>query len=135
MSKPKDDWFYTVVGIVRNYPERKREYAELHEQSLTAAITDMPRGHGASRTTENIAIREMAPMKQKEFESVRDAIDVTRRLPNGDIRLELIRRVYWQGGKSTLKAVYPQLHIAQATAERWHGAFIRLVGEFLGYIL
>ena len=135
MSKPKDDWFYTVVGIVRNYPERKREYTELHEQSMSAEITGMPRGSGTTRTTEMFAIREMAPMKQKEFEAVRAAVEVTKRLPNGEIRIELIRRVYWQNGKSTLKAVYPQLHIAQATAERWHGAFIRLVGEFLGYIV
>lgn len=134
MSKPRDDWFKSAVWTVRNYPAREREYKELHEQRITAKTEGMPKGSDVSRTVENIAIREMAPMKQKEYEAVSKAIAVTKLLPNGDKRVELIARMYWKGKKLPIKAVIPHIPCAQATGDRWHGAFIRLVGEFMGYI-
>ena len=134
MSKPKDDWFKNAVWTVRNYPARKEEYEELHTQSVCSDVTGLPKGGGVSRTVENIAIREMAPMKQQEYDAVTRAIEVTKLLPNGDKRMELIARMYWSGKKLAIKDVIPKVHVAQATGDRWHGAFIRLVGEFMGYI-
>lgn len=134
MSKPKDDWWRSAVWAVRNHPARKEEYDELHRQSLVADLSGMPSGHEVSRSAENIALRTMAPMKQREYDAVVRAIEVTKLMPNGDARLELIRRMYWQGKKLNMNAVIYQLGIAEATGKRWHGVFIRLVGEFLGYI-
>lgn len=134
MSKPKDDWFRNAVWTIRNYPARKEEYEELHKQALAFQMTGVPSGCDISRTVENIAIREMAPMKQIEYEAVTKAISVTKLLPNGDKRLELIDRMYWRGRKLEIKYVAPRVNIAEATGVRWHGAFVRLVGEFMGYI-
>lgn len=134
MSKPKYDWFRNAVCTVRNYPARKEEYEELHKQSITANISGMPKGNNVSRSAETIALRTMAPMKQKEYEAVKKAIQATKMLPNGDKRMELIRRKYWQGKELAIKDVIPHIHIAQATGDRWHGEFIRLVGEFMEYI-
>jgi hypothetical protein len=64
MSKPKDDWFKNAVWTVRNYPARKEEYEQLHTQSLVADMSGMPKSSDVSRSIENIALREMAPMKQ-----------------------------------------------------------------------
>lgn len=135
MSKPRDDWFRNAVWTIRNYPARCAEYEELHKQEMSFQMTGVPGGCDISRTVENIALRQMAPMKQKEYEAVTKAVSVTKMLPDGDIRVELIKRMYWGKKKVDMKYIFPALHIAEATATRWHGAFVRLVGEFLGYIL
>ena len=134
MGKPKDDWFTNAVWTVRNYPARKEEYRELHSQSIAADISGMPKGSEVSRAIENIVLREMAPMKQLEYESVTRAIAVTKLMPDGEKRVEMIDRMYWRGRKLNIDDVIYSVGVAEATGKRWHGAFIRLVGEFMGYI-
>lgn len=58
MSKPRDGWWGYAKWIVRVYPQRKREYEQIHEQSITANITGMPGSGQVSRGTEDIAIKE-----------------------------------------------------------------------------
>jgi hypothetical protein len=134
LSKYKDDWWKNAVWAVRNYPARKAEYEELHSQSLSQNITGMPGSAAVSRTTEDIATRQMAPMKQSEYDAVTRAIGITKLLPDGDKRLELIERTYWQGRKLKITQVVYQIGVSEATAWRWHSRFIRQVGECLGYI-
>jgi hypothetical protein len=43
--------------------------------------------------------------------------------------------MYWRGKKMSIDDVLFPIGIAEATGKRWHGAFIRLVGEFLGYMI
>jgi hypothetical protein len=133
MSKPKDDWFKPVVWVIRNYPARKKEYEELHRQAMAFQMSGMPGSCDVSRTVENLALREMAPMKQTEYEAVTKAIAVTNMLPDGELRVKLITKMYWGKKKVEMKYIYPQLNIAESTATRWHGSFVRLVGEFMGY--
>ena len=133
MSTASNDWWSNVTRMVRNYPARKKEYEALHTQSLVADTTGMPRGGGFSRTTENIALREMPRMKQQEYEAVTRAIEITRMMPNGELRLELIRRIYWQGKKLRIEDVINSIGVADVTGKRWHGAFIQLVAECVGY--
>lgn len=135
MSKPKDDWWANAVNMVRNYPARKAEYDELHRVSLSAFGNGMPSNTDISRSTERISLREMPLMKQKEYEAVTRAIETTKRLPDGDKRLELIKRMYWSGRKLNIGQVIYQLGISEATGKRWHGYFIRLVGRCAGYEL
>lgn len=122
------------MWAVRNYPSRKAEYEELHRQQLNQKLSGMPGGGGVSRTTENIALRQMAPMKQVEYDAVTRAITITGLRPDGDKRLELIERMYWQGRKLNIGQVIKQIGIAEATGWRWHSQFIRQVGECLGYV-
>lgn len=133
MSKPKDDWWVNAVRMVRNYPARKKEYEELHRQTVSM-YSGMPSGHDVSRTTENLALRQMAPMKQKEYEAVSRAIEITKLLPDGELRITLISRMYWQGKKLNIEDVVYGIGIGEATGKRWHGRFIRQVGECVGYI-
>jgi hypothetical protein len=102
---------------------------------MTVDMSGMPKSSEVSRSIENIAMREMAPMKQLEYDAVTQAIKVTRLLPDGDRRVELIDRMYWRGKKMSIDDVIFPVGIAEATGKRWHGAFIRLVGEFLGYMI
>lgn len=135
MSKPKDDWFRSAVWVVRNYPARKEEYEQLHATLTGSPMSGMPKSGSVSRAAENIALRTIAPMKQLEYDAVTRAIEVTRLLPDGVLRIGLIDRMYWRGKKMNLDDVTYSIGIAEATGKRWHGAFIRLVGEFLGYII
>lgn len=133
MSKPKDDFRRNVVWAIRNYPARREEYNELHRQAMAFQMTGMPSGCDVSRSVENTALREMAPMKQKEYEAVTQAIAVTKMLPNGDKHLELIDRKYWRRGDIPMKYVIPHIGVAEATGWRWHNKFVDLVSYFLGY--
>ena len=135
MSKPKDDWFKSAVWVVRNYPARKEEYEQLHAPLASSGVSGAPKAAGVSRTVENLALRTMAPMKQLEYDAVTKAIAVTKLLPDGELRVDLIDRMYWRGKKLNIDDVIYPIGIAEATGKRWHGAFVRLVGEFLGYII
>lgn len=133
MSKPKEDWWSNAVRMVANYPRRKAEYEELHAQSLVAEMSGMPSGNGISRTTENIALRQMAPLKQQEYDAVKKAIEITKQMPNGDKRMELITEMYWKGKRKYIKNVIYRIGVGEATGKRWHARFIQLVGRFVGY--
>jgi hypothetical protein len=134
MSKPRYDWWPSAVRMVVNYPKRKQEYDELHSQSITANLSGMPSGNSVSRTTENIATREMPPMKQKEYDAVTRAIEITKLLPDGEKRMDLIANMYWKGKRITINDVVYSIGIGEATGKRWHARFIKIVGECIGYM-
>ena len=116
-----------AMDAVREYPAHKAELQRLHSQHITANLSGMPGGGGASRTTENIALKELSPAKQADYEAVHLAIEQTQRERNGEDILKLIRLKYWQGRHFTLAAIAMRLNISEATARRWHGGFIRMV--------
>ena len=134
MSKTRYLWWSTAVRMVRNYPAWKAGYEELHAQSCVADMGGMPSGGEMSRRTENIALRQLPPAIQNEFDAVSRAIDITLLMPDGERRVDLIRRMYWKGKKLNIDDVIMQIGVAEATGYRWHGAFIKLVGECAGYI-
>lgn len=134
MSKPRYDWWSNAVHMVINYPNRKAEYEEIHLQPIVANISGMPSGNSVSRSTENVALREMPPLKQKEYDAVTRAIEITKLLPDGEKRLELITRMYWKGGRIGIKDVIYHIGIGEATGKRWHARFIQLVGECADYM-
>lgn len=135
MSSPHFDWWCNATRMIRNYPARKQEHDDLQSQKVTADLSGMPCGGSSGRTTENIALREMAPAKQQEYEAVRKAIDITSMLPNGDIRMKLIKKVYWGEKHCPIESVVYDLYISRQTAKNWHRAFVYLVGECFGYVL
>ena len=51
------------------YPKHVAELQRLHSQKITANLNGMPGGGGESRTTENIALKELSPSKQKDYET------------------------------------------------------------------
>ena len=136
MSRPHYDWWCNATRMIRNYPARKAEHDELTAQNVTANMSGMPGGGGgASRTTELSALREMAPAKQREYDAVHKALEITEMLPNGNERVQLIRCIYWGGKYRPIHSVVGSLYISESTGWRWHGAFVKLVGELFGYIV
>lgn len=133
MSKPRDIWWSYAKGMVRQYPKLKKQYDDLHTQKTTASISTVPGGGGASRTTEKIVLRELAPTKQKELDAVIAAIKSTKRMKNGKDRLLLIALVYWND-KLTIEAAAVRIPCSKETAYRYHRDFVRLVGKNYGFL-
>ena len=132
MSKPRYRWWGYVRNVIRAYPALKEKYDDLHEQSVTAKYSTQPRAGGDGRSLENIALRELMPQEQREYQAVLDAIAATLRYDTGNERVKFISAIYFSGPQRRLSDVYPMFHIAEATARRWHGDFIRLVAGYLG---
>ena len=129
MSKPRYKWWGYIKNVIRAYPGLQKEYNALHEQSITANNSGMPGGAGISRGVENVALREMPKPKQKEYDSVRKAIEVTEYLKTGKERLNLIDLVFWKGSH-TLSGAAMALNISYDTAIDYHGDFIMLVAWY-----
>jgi len=131
MSSPRYDWWPYVKGMIRRYPQLKEEYAALHSQSVTANYNGMPRGGSGGRVIETLAIRELPSNRQREYEAVRRAIQITERYPNGQQRLAVIRMILWDR-QYTLEGAALQIPCSWRTAAQWHGEFIRLVATCYG---
>lgn len=133
MSKHRYKWWGYVRNVLRDFPLLQEKYSALHESSVIAKYGASGGGScGASRTTENIAIRELPLQEQREYEAVRNAIEITQNRRDGELRLKLIHLMYREGFRLT-DAAY-KLHISDRTALYWHGDFIRLVGYRLGLL-
>ena len=133
MSRPRYDWWPYVKGMIRRYPALREEYADLHSQNMTANYSGMPRGGGGGRSVETIAVRELPSTRQREYEAVRRAIEITERYRNGRDRLKVIRLVLWDKSH-TVEGAAVQIPCSSATAWRWHAEFIRLTASNFGLL-
>lgn len=131
MSKPRYKWWGYIRGVVRAYPDLRREYEELHQQSITAGMSGMPGASGVSRKTEDIAVRELPYTKQREYEAVRRAIETTKTMQNGLQRLRIIELVYWKRSH-TVEGAAMRVGYSVDRGKQLHGDFIRLVAKNYG---
>ena len=107
MSKPKYDWWPSAVEMVKHYSGRK---------------------------VAQIAGERLAPQILRECEAVDRAMEIVQALPFGENRVELIRRIYWDGSKRNIKDVFEGLTATAGDAEAWHTGFIWTVAGEIGYI-
>lgn len=133
MSKPKYMWWSFVKAMIRSYPELKENWHDIHEMSIATNYSAMPKGRGTSRVVETIALRQMVPDDQKVYDAVSMAIELTRYLPDGKRRMDLINLAYWVKNPMPLKSAALRLYISERTAKRWHGAFVRCVARCYGF--
>ena len=133
MSKPRYIWWSFAKGMIRQYPALKKEYEDLHQQNVTASMTGMPGGGSASRTTENITLRQLPGNQQKEYDAVDLAVRYTKNMPNGKERMKIISLVYWKEGL-TIEGAAQNIPCSKETAWRYHRDFVRLVGKSYGLL-
>lgn len=131
MSKPRYRWWPYIKSVIRAFPELKKEYEDLHEQSITANMSGMPGGGGVSRGTEDIAVRELPYTMQREYESVRRAIEKTRLYKNGRERLAIIDLVYWKKSHTLEGAAY-KVGYSYDRAKQIHREFVVTVATYYG---
>ena len=133
MSKPRFNWWPFALNMTQNYPIRREDYRALHEQSTAVDMSGMPRGGSSSRTVENIAVRQLPPQEQREYDAVRKAIEYTRTLPDADIRIRIISMTLWKNTHSIPGAAMVT-NISERTAQRYRWQFTLLVGHKYGFL-
>ena len=133
MSSPRYDWWPYVKGMIRRYPELCARQEELRRTKMSPNLTGMPGAHGqTSDPVADAALRELPEINRRELEAVRQAIEETRTLPNGEERLEMVRLVFWD--KYTLAGASLKMCWSERQLAAWHGAFIRCVARKFGLL-
>ena len=134
MSSPRYDWWPYVKGMIRRYPELCARQEELRRTKMSPNLTGMPSAHGqASDPVADAALRELPEINRRELEAVRQAIEETQGMPNGEERLEMVRLVFWKR-THTLEGAAMKCHVSYVTARRWHGEFIKGVAQTFGLL-
>lgn len=131
MSKPRYHWWAYAKAMVKIYPDLKREYDRLHSLQTSACLNGVPNTKRYTRSTENAALRQLPPARQREYDAVTKAIEQTEKTQCGSDRLAVINMVLWRGTHN-IDGAAMQLHISEITAKRYHSDFIRLVGFCYG---
>lgn len=137
MSKTREPWWGFCRNIVRMYPAYLERYRALHDVSMTANYTGLPGDSTPSRSTEDVATRELTQTEQKSLDAVEAAIRATLRRKDGEERLRLIGLVYWPKRYDqalTLKEACFKVNISERTAWRWHRDFILTVARYRGLL-
>ena len=101
MSKPRYPWWSYAKAMVKMYPQ------------LSSSVSQLP------------------PARQREYDAVTKAIELTKRRQNGADRLALIDLVFWKQNHN-LEGAALKLYLSDTTAKRYHTEFIRLVGFCYG---
>lgn len=133
MSKPRYKWWGYIKNVIRAYPALKREYADLHEPSITASMSGMPGGGNVSDLTAQVAVRELPRTKQREYEAVKRAVEVTQRLETGKETLAIIDMVFWKNSH-TLYGAAQKANVSYESAKRYQRKFIERVARNYGLI-
>lgn len=132
MSAPRRNWWPFVLNMVRDYPQRLRDYEQLKVQKVTASAGNAPGGGSASRVTETVALRQLPPQEQREFDAVHSALERTKRMKEGSLRLKVVKMTLWQGysiGGAALLA-----SVSNTTARRYRWQFLMTVGQCYGFM-
>lgn len=133
MSKPRFNWWGTAMNIIRDYPQRKRDYDDLKEQKITADLSGMPGGgSGTHRVVEGLALRQLPYQEQKEYDAVHRALELTKGMEDGKKRCEVVELAFWKG--LTIRGIAVQAYMSERTARRYRWEFVLLVGREYGSI-
>lgn len=124
-------WRADTKEIIRRYPQHCRDEALLRAVNVTASFEGGRFGHSVSRTTENVATKELPPEAQRELDAVCRAISTTMRYRNGIDRIKLIDLMYWQKRERSMYMAATLLHISHDTAKKWHSGFIELTDAYM----
>ena len=134
MSKPRYGWWSYAKYMARNYPILCRELEEKQSISTTANYSAGPRGSGEARGTEAAAMRQLSPVKMREYEAVLKAVEAAGSVPgNGHLRMKLVEMVYFKR-THTLEGVCQVLHISYGTAKNYNHDFLCCVAKNFGLL-
>ena len=131
MSKPREPWWGFVKNVIRDYPADRRTLDELRRGRTTPNYNGTGGGSGPSRSTEQVATRELPPKRQQRMEAVERAVGRTKRRSSGALRLRIIELVYFSKSH-TLHGAAMACQVSYDTAKSWHRDFICAVADELG---
>ena len=121
-------WMANIQRTIRAYPDLRARKDAMQPQSVTASYSADPRGGGAGRSTEQAALRWLAPGEEQALDAVEKALD------DADTRTreirEFIKMHYWRG--YTMTAVSVRMCVSVGTLTNWNGWVCRRVAANLG---
>lgn len=133
MSKPANSWYGIVIKTIRRYPELKKRKAQMHNSNIIANYSAMPKSNTSSRTTENIAIRELKPADERELQAVEKAIGVMYSLSEGKEIMKIVELVDFKHTHLLRGAAF-ECNISEQTAKRRRQVFVNECARQLGYL-
>lgn len=133
VSKPRKRWWGYVRRVIRDYPILRVKLDDLKRDATSVTPAYGPvSGHSApSRPVEAVAMITLPGSEQRELEAVEAAIRETKQLPDGELRLRIIDKVFFRHSHTLAGAAMAE-HMSYPTAKRKQNQFIRLVGEKMG---
>ena len=116
MSRPRYRWWSYVKAVIRSYPQLMAAYAAEFPDDVN-----------------DIVVKDLQCTEQREYIAVRQAVNETSTVANGEDRMRLISLVFWNEAY-TLEGAAMRIPCSSATAWRWHREFIRLVACKMGLL-
>lgn len=133
MRKERFNWWPFALNMIRDYPARVKALKDLRQQNVTADMSGMPKGGGASRTAEDIALRQLPPQEQREYEAVHNALRITETMTNGKWRKDVVKLTLWKG--HNIRGAASMIDgLSEDTVSRYRRQFILLVGHCYGFL-
>lgn len=75
--------------------------------------------------------KDLSITQHREYEAVREALEETKHLHEGETRLKIIKLVFWDKSH-TLVGAAEEVFCSYETAVNYHGQFIKLVAQKFG---
>ena len=134
MSSPRNIWWSYVQGMMRRYPERAAALEAMRGVRMTGRYGAEPAGgKGPGRTTETVALRQLPPAEQREYEAVRESLAYAAEKPDGALRLKLVKLVYWDKTHKLYAAAW-EVGVSERTARRWNRDILYRVAVNFGLV-
>lgn len=115
------------MRVIRYYPEMLLQREALRSVSHNDGVHT-----AASRTTENIALRQLSPREEEDIDAVQRAIEDVGRQRDGAEVLRVVELVDW--GPYTVQGAAVKLHMDRNTAGARRWRFIMAVARNLRYL-
>lgn len=133
MSHYRHWWYPNISRALKAYPSLIAKKDDIQRLNIIAKYSGEPSGGGASRSTEEIAIRDLPPAEAALVDAISSAMDEISRRRDGDYIVRLIDLVYFKQ-THTIQGAAAVLNMSEKTARRRHGDFIILTARKLGYL-
>lgn len=132
MGKERFNWWGMAMNITRDYPRRKKDYDAMKSMRITTDPSVVSGVGGSGRKVEDIALRQLTYQEQKEYDTVRRSLEITKRMKEGELRYEVVKCSFWKG--MTIRDIAGFLPATERTIRRWRWEFIVTVGWQYGSI-
>ena len=126
MGRKSNTWRQICRQAAYEYPALRAELRDLQSMSTTPSMSGMPMGGGEHRSTEDAALRQLPPERQRRHDAVERALAISEHLTSGLSRVKLIDLVYFRRSY-TVEGAAMQIPCSVQTAWTWNNDFLLLI--------
>lgn len=126
-------WRPSVVDALHAYKRLKEERESLKSTSMTANYNSMPKGSDPSRTTENIAMRQLPEDEERWVDAIDGAVEEVRTWKDGEEVIKIVELLDFKRSHSIDGVAYA-LHMHRNTVIQKRTRFIDVVARRKGLL-